>query len=126
MSASWPRGYGASPLKKLRYAAELLDETGRTRLTAAIATLKAAQDMLGRLHDLDVLLSWGRKAQAMPDPPDVGGWRALGTLVRTVENECRILHARYMGDRGELLAIGARLGSAHREAVPASDDRRAG
>jgi CHAD domain-containing protein len=113
-------------LKKLRYAAELLDETGRKRLTAAIATLKAAQDVLGRLHDLDVLLSWGRTAQATLDPPDIGGWRALGTLARAVEDECRMLHARYMRDRGALRAIGARLGSAHRESLPASGARRAG
>jgi CHAD domain-containing protein len=113
-------------LKKLRYAAELLDETERRRLTAAIGALKAAQDVLGRLHDLEVLLAWGRKAQATLDPPDVGGWRVLGALARAVENECRLLHARYMRDRGVLLAIAARLGSAHREALPASGDRRAG
>lgn len=124
--------YAAGPLhdvriaiKKLRYAAELLDETGRRRLTAAIATLKAAQDVLGRLHDLEVLLAWGRKAQATLDPPDVSNWRVLGALTRAVEDECRLLHARYMGDRPELVAIAARLATARREALPTSRDRRA-
>ena len=113
-------------LKKLRYAAELMDETGHRPMTAVIATLKAAQDVLGRLHDLEVLLAWGRKAQATLDPPDVGGWRALGVLARAVENECRILHAHYMRDRTALLAIAARLAAARRETLPASGDRLAG
>ncbi len=114
-------------IKKLRYAAELLDESGRRRLTAAIATLKAAQELLGRLHDLDVLLVWARKTQAALGAPDVAGWRALGALTAAVEDECRSLHAHYMRDRVRLLAIAAALGAAHRDALPASSgDRRAG
>ena len=125
--------YAAGPLhevriaiKKLRYAAELLDEIGRRRLTAVIVTLKGAQDMLGRLHDLEVLLAWARHAQATLDPPDVGGWSALGVLARAVENDCRMLHARYMRERGDLLAIAIQLGSARRQPLPAAGDRRAG
>jgi CHAD domain-containing protein len=43
-------------VKKLRYAAELVAEATRKRIGADIAVLKAAQDLLGRLHDLEVLL----------------------------------------------------------------------
>ena len=50
--------------KKLRYAAELQAQTKRDRGTSDIPAMKAAQDLLGRLHDLEVLISWTREAQA--------------------------------------------------------------
>ena len=44
-------------VKKLRYAAELADETTGKRITGDVAALKAAPDLLGRLHDLEVFLN---------------------------------------------------------------------
>jgi CHAD domain-containing protein len=98
-------------LKKLRYAAELAREAGRRRVTADIAVLKAAQDLLGRLHDLEVLLAWERDVQASSSPPDLTARRELGSLVHAIEDDCRRLHARYMSDRASLIAIADRMGA---------------
>jgi len=98
-------------LKRLRYAAELSEQPASRRLTADIATLKAGQEILGRLHDLEVLLAWGREAQASLSPPDINAWRELRDLVHRIEDDCRRLHARFIGDRATLLTIANRLGA---------------
>jgi CHAD domain-containing protein len=98
-------------LKKLRYAAELVREAGHRRVTADVAVLKGAQDLLGRLHDLEVLLAWERGVQASSSPPDLTAWRELGSLVHAIEDDCRHLHARYMRDRAALVAIADRMGA---------------
>jgi CHAD domain-containing protein len=103
-------------LKKLRYTAELAAEARRTRITADTVALKAAQDLLGRLHDLEMLLVRGREAQGSLSPPDLTAWRDLDSLVHVVENDCRQLHARYMRDRTELIAIANRMGAGKRVA----------
>jgi len=103
-------------VKRLRYAAELAAETTRKRIAADIATLKAAQDLLGRLHDFEVLLVHAREAQVSLSPPDLTAWRDLGSLVHVVEDDCRRLHARYMRDRTALTAIANRMGAGAREA----------
>jgi CHAD domain-containing protein len=106
-------------LKKLRYVAELSSETGRLRITADLAALKAAQDVLGRLHDLEVLRGWGREVQASLSPPDLTAWRELGLVVRALEDNCRQLHARYMHDRARLIAIADRMRVSRTQAMPA-------
>jgi CHAD domain-containing protein len=98
-------------LKKLRYAAELAAETRRKQTTADVLALQAAQDLLGRLHDLEMLLVRGREAQASLSPPDLARWRHLGSLVHVVEDDCRQLHARYMRDRAGLIEIANRMGA---------------
>jgi CHAD domain-containing protein len=111
-------------LKKLRYAAEMAAEVrpggAATQTAADIVALKAAQDLLGRLHDLEVLLVRGREAQAALSPPDLTAWRDLSVLVHAVEDDCRKLHARYMRDRTELIAIASRMGAGRRAGRPAS------
>lgn len=102
-------------LKKLRYAAELAAEARRKRTTADVLALGAAQDLLGRLHDLEMLVVRGREAQASLSPPDLVAWRHLGSLVHAVEGDCRQLHARYMHDRAGLIAIANRMGAGARE-----------
>jgi CHAD domain-containing protein len=105
-------------LKKLRYAAELSAEARRQRPSTSIAALKSAQDMLGRLHDLEVLIAWGRDLQASSPAPDLAASRALGLLARTVEDRCRQLHARYMSDRPNLIAIANRFGARRSHPAP--------
>jgi CHAD domain-containing protein len=105
-------------VKKLRYAGELAAEATHKRVAAHIAVLKAAQDRLGRLHDLEMLLVRAREAQATLSPPDLTVWRDLGSLVHAVEDDCRQLHARYMRDRADLVAIANRMGASTREAQP--------
>ena len=96
-------------VKKLRYGVELGAETSGAGRRAELGALKRAQDVLGRLHDLQVLLDRVRRVQASPDPPDLATRRELDTLVVALEHACRRLHARYMRQRDTLSAICARL-----------------
>jgi CHAD domain-containing protein len=115
-------------VKKLRYATELLVEIRRPGLESTLATLKSAQDVLGRLHDLDVLLAWIREVQATLNPPEVTDWRALTTITRLLEDDCRHLHGRYMRDRERLIAIAAHLADTRqqdRQKRGSAGDRRA-
>ena len=107
-------------LKKLRYAIELLNENRRERSLPDLGPLKRAQDMLGRLHDLEVLLARSRAAQARLSPPNLTAWRESARFVRAVEDECRRLHAGYMRDRSELIAIADRVGAITRFAASVS------
>ena len=81
--------------KKLRYALELAGDIG---LPAAplVATLKRAQDILGRLHDLQIIQ--GHIAMVQAHPPDRAGATdgSLDRIARVLEKECRHLHARYI------------------------------
>jgi CHAD domain-containing protein len=99
-------------VKKLRYAAELSAEVTHTPVAADIAVLKRVQDLLGRLHDFDVLIVRAREAQASLSPPDLRTWRELGALVHILEDVCRRLHARWMRDRTKVIAIANRAGAA--------------
>src|SRR3712207_6954937 len=42
-------------VKKLRYALELVRELSGSRATAHLRTLKKVQDLLGRMHDFEIL-----------------------------------------------------------------------
>ena len=61
------------------------------------------QDVLGRLHDLEVLAERVRQMLAV-SPPDLTLWRQLGSLVHMLEDDCRQWHARYMHDRDRMSA----------------------
>ena len=98
-------------LKKLRYAAELCEEAGRPHLLADISALKSAQDLLGRLHDMEVFVAWTRQVQASLEPPNFTAWRQLESLERGIEDECRQLHARYVSQRDSIASIADRLGA---------------
>src|SRR5262245_1708965 len=97
-------------LKKLRYALELVAEARGQRANGEIAILRDAQDLLGRLRDLQVLVERARHEQASLSVPAVRAWRELGSLVDAVEDDCRALHARYMHGRSKLIAIADRVG----------------
>ena len=105
-------------LKKLRYAVELSAELARAlslelqkRTTSDLRTLKHVQEVLGRLHDLQILIDRARQLQASLTPPNVTVWRELDALVVSLENDCRRLHARYMHERSKLLTICDRVGA---------------
>jgi CHAD domain-containing protein len=115
--------YSSEPLhavrvavKKLRYAAELATELGQPRMMADVAILKTGQDILGRLHDLEVLLAWSRAIRASPSGPP-GPLRDLQSLVRAIEQDCRVLHGRYMQHRAALLTVAGRLGASTVSAI---------
>lgn len=98
-------------LKKLRYAVELQQESSSTRDAATLRLLKRAQDLLGRMHDKEMLLDRVRKLQASLAPPTLAEWRDLDALVSMLEDDCRRLHGRYMRMREPLAAIGQTTGA---------------
>lgn len=90
--------------KKLRYAIELAADAGIGSAARPVRELERVQDVLGRLHDLQVLQVRVAAVQAQPASamtPDAGLERIAGSL----EEECRHLHARYLGLIPLLLAV---------------------
>jgi CHAD domain-containing protein len=106
--------------KKLRYAVELRDESRGGPKGPEQRLLRRAQDLLGRMHDLQVLVDQVRQVQGSMSPPDLTAWHELDELVGALEDECRRLHARYMHLRPALITTTAHLASA-----PVSGGRRA-
>jgi len=92
-------------LKKLRYAIELWAEASGISRRTEISALKRSQDVLGRMHDLQVLLDRSRQAQASLNPPDVKDWRSFDTLNAMLEDMCRALHAKYVRQQASLAEI---------------------
>ena len=92
-------------VKKLRYALELVREVTGSRATAKIRTLSKVQDLLGRMHDLEVLIARTRGVQGSPGAPNLKLSGELDRLVRRFETECRQLHGHYMASRRSLLDI---------------------
>src|SRR5262249_52098348 len=104
-------------VKKLRYTLELRQDA-RGGAAADLATLKTIQDVLGRLHDLEVLIEWVRNAQASFARPDLPPWRVFGALIRDLENECRRLHAHYVCSRSRLLDVCERTAGRRESLAP--------
>jgi CHAD domain-containing protein len=96
-------------VKKLRYALELANEVAPARARTDLTVLKRAQELLGRIHDLQVLVDRVRQVQASLAPPNVAVWRELDGVMATLEDDCRRLHARYVRMRGDLAALTARF-----------------
>jgi CHAD domain-containing protein len=114
--------------KKLRYAVELSTELAGARSGTGLNTLKRGQDVLGRLHDLQVLIERVRQVQASLTPPSVALWRDLDALGISLEDDCRLLHAQYMRSRDRLAAIADKLSAPGQGGVapPRPQARRAG
>ena len=83
-------------VKKLRYTLELARELSGSRAMAAIRMLKEAQDLLGRMHDLEILIARTRALQGSPIGVNLRLSGDLDRVVRRLENECRQLHGHYM------------------------------
>jgi CHAD domain-containing protein len=82
-------------VKKLRYVLELVNELAGVGTARLVRRLKEVQDLLGRLHDLEVLAGYARKARAgLPVGRDVEAGTAA--LVARIEQETRELHAEYL------------------------------
>jgi CHAD domain-containing protein len=96
-------------LKKLRYAVELSAESTGTKDAPDLRALKRAQEILGRMHDFQILIDRVRQVQATLVPPRLATWRALDALVTSLDEDCRVLHGRYMRTRSRLETIAERL-----------------
>jgi CHAD domain-containing protein len=90
--------------KKLRYALELAGDTGEAQTREAVRSLKEIQDVLGRLHDLEVL---GGMIQdlTMPTSDAPPANAELEACRLALADECRGLHSQYVGQRESFLRI---------------------
>ena len=91
--------------KKLRYALEIQRELKRSRAAARLAQLKRLQDLLGRMHDAEMLIERVRAVQTELANRDRVLTSELDALVRTLEADCRREHAAYMRRRPALLQL---------------------
>jgi CHAD domain-containing protein len=106
-------------VKKLRYAMEVSKELSGSRATARIRTLKETQDLLGRMHDHEVLIARVRGVQGSKAPTlRLSG--DLDKLVRRLETECRQIHGQYMALRKKLLTIADAAVSLRSRQAPAA------
>jgi len=104
-------------LKKLRYGVEVAVEADGSRHRADLRRLKEVQRLLGRMRDFQRLADHARQVQAAaPSGRGTSGslarlstWRELDGLTRSLEDECRRLHARFVRQRESLLAVCDRL-----------------
>lgn len=91
--------------KKLRYALEIQRELARSRSTVGLNRLKHQQDLLGRIHDLEVLIEHTREVQASLPATNRRAMAELNRLIRAVEAETREGHAEYMRGRSGLIQL---------------------
>jgi CHAD domain-containing protein len=106
-------------VKKFRYAMELVRDLRSARRTARSArpssstrseawrlrVLRQTQELMGRMNDLEMLAA---RLRALQGTSMVTGLRVsadLDELVRRLENECRVLHGKYMAARGDVLSV---------------------
>jgi CHAD domain-containing protein len=79
--------------KKLRYVLELVHELAHVGTRRLVRPLTEAQDLLGRLHDLEVVAGHVRWAAAGVPREASGG---LKRLLAQIEREARERHADYL------------------------------
>jgi CHAD domain-containing protein len=90
--------------KQLRYMLEIANECGFVSAARLLSTLKRTQDTLGRMQDLDVLLT---RLRDMPDDTALESPRAAAVerLAVMFELERRTLHATYLRRRASLVHL---------------------
>ena len=94
--------------KKLRYALEVGRVAGLPGAAQAATRLRRYQDLLGELHDYQVLSSQAARLQSrLPLQDDDLG--AISDLLGHVETRCRKLHADFVSRRGALVAAARQL-----------------
>jgi CHAD domain-containing protein len=88
--------------KKLRYALELARDSGAAPAGSLVRTLKAVQELLGDLNDLQILIGHVRAVES-PARSEIA--RGLAGLTRALEDECRQLHARFVRARPRVAGV---------------------
>ncbi len=84
--------------KKLRYTLELARASTGVPVGRQIAMLKRLQDLLGRLHDMQVLQEHVRTVAAEA-VTDRAANEDFEVVQRRLEAECRMLHGQFIGRR---------------------------
>ncbi|MCA1562306.1 MAG: CHAD domain-containing protein [Acidobacteria bacterium] len=92
---------GRVSLKKLRYSAEIATATGLLDALPLLRPLKKAQELLGRIHDRDVLAQYAEEASDS----------AARAVVPVLEMQRRQLHQRYLRRRHDVMTATATLAS---------------
>jgi CHAD domain-containing protein len=104
-------------VKRLRYALELIGELRVVRTASLVSSLRVAQDVLGSLHDLDVLRH--RITRVLREvPPDSIVARELDALTQAIDADVRLLHARYLRAAAGLVRLTDRV---HDRVAPCLD-----
>jgi len=105
--------------KKLRYTLELAGETRAAATARLLKQLKATQDHLGYLHDLQVLKTYGAEA-----PHDRVERTELDEFLGVLETNCRMLHAEFLAGRDAVVAVAEVAGGQVVERLERSRQRR--
>jgi len=92
--------------KKLRYGLELAADAGIAGAAVHVRTVKRTQTILGRLHDLQILQSHVSAVQAAPHAR-AGTHEALAAIAGRIEEQCRLLHGKYVAAVPALHAVTA-------------------
>jgi CHAD domain-containing protein len=91
-------------IKRLRYATEIVHQTGLADRSRAIRSLKKAQDLLGELHDRQELSDHlADEVSRAAAPTDDDSQVAL--VRQVIDAEARQLHLRYAERRDRLIAV---------------------
>ena len=90
--------------KKLRYGLELTRDAAGLPVGSFVSSIKRVQDVLGRLHDLEVLAGQVR-GLAAKSPRAAASANAI---LMTLERECRAQHGRYLAKRVSLATLASR------------------
>ena len=98
-------------LKKFRYALEVAERLGRFRLAGSMQRLKGLQNLLGDLHDLQVLGALARDAMALAPASRRAGFESL---VTRIDEDIRALHSRFLTERERIVPLLARAASVRR------------
>jgi CHAD domain-containing protein len=106
-------------LKKFRYALEISSEAAGEKRSSDVRVLKRHQDILGDLHDLQLLIDRIREIQPSIASPGDTMWSKIDAIVVSLEDECRRLHAKFIRRQGEIRAI-CEQASRATEAAPKS------
>ena len=94
--------------KRLRYALELTGELQLARTASFVSSLRRVQDILGALHDLDVLrIEAGRVRASLP--PESTAATNLERMSLALDADIRQLHARYLRGGRALAALTDRV-----------------
>jgi CHAD domain-containing protein len=101
-------------VKKLRYGLELAADAGITAAVAKVRELKRVQEILGRLHDLQVLQTHVAEVQVSA-PGRTAPHQGLAAIAGRIEEQCRILHGKYVAAAPSLLEL---TGKVPTEVVP--------
>lgn len=96
--------------KKLRYGLELAADAGIAGASALVRTVKRTQATLGRLHDLQVLQTHVASVQAAPHAR-AAAHEELGAIAGKIEEQCRLLHGKYVASVPALLDVMAAVRS---------------